>query len=64
MIENELGYMVKSNLRRWTKTTVDCYYNGMKCNICELPEDLKEQCRLKPIVLELVKKFGKPHKEI
>lgn len=60
MPENELGYVNKSNLRRWTNQAKDCYLNGLDCSICTLDKDLKARCRMKPVVLELVKKFGKP----
>lgn len=60
---NELGIALEGNLRAWTKTTEECYYNGLMCSKCTMADDLKMQCKLKPVVLELVKKFGRPHKE-
>ena len=59
-----LGYVLSTNLRRWTRQSVDCYYNGLQCKFCTLPDDIKAQCKMKPVVLALVKKFGKPKREI
>ena len=63
LVYNDLGHCYKTVLRRWTKASVDCYHNALVCNKCPLPDDIKKQCKMKPVVLELVKKFGKPHKE-
>lgn len=65
-IYNALGKVAETNLRRWTKTTKECYKNGMNCNICTIPDDFKKKCRrnIKPCVLELVKKFGAPENDI
>ena len=61
---NDLGFCKGSNIRRWTKQAAECFLNGMICTKCTIPEDLKEGCRMKACVLELVKKFGKPNEEL
>lgn len=61
---NDLGCVTEQNIRRWTKQAIECFKNGMVCAKCNIPEDLKEGCKMKPCVLELVKKFGKPDEEL
>ena len=46
-----LGYVLSTSLRRWTRQSVDCYYNGLQCKFCALPDDIKAQCKMKPVVL-------------
>lgn len=61
MFVNALGCVNSpETLRSWTKASKECYRNGCMCFKCSLPEDLKPRCKMKPVVLELVKKFGKP----
>lgn len=60
---NDLGFTLKSCAVRWTKSAAECYYNGLRCSMCPIADDLKTQCKMKPVVLELVKKYGKPHKK-
>lgn len=60
---NDLGYAPLRNIRYWTKQAKECYFNGLNCSICDLAKDLKKKCHMKPCVIELVKKFGKPKKE-
>lgn len=57
---NDLGHVLDTNIERWTESAYECYLNGLNCKICTIPNDLKENCRMKPCVLELVKKFGVP----
>jgi len=64
MVMNELGYCYKSLVVRWTKSAAECYYNGLRCSMCPIAGDLKAQCHMKPVVLELVKKYGKPRKGV
>lgn len=46
---------------RWTKTAIECYKIGANCSKCkEVPEDLKTKCRMKKVILFLVRKYGKP----
>ena len=64
MTVNELGIVLDSCAIRWTTTAKECYKNGLKCLDCKaLPDDIKAYCKMKPVVLELVRKYGKPHKE-
>ena len=49
--------------RYWTNQATECYKNGLQCSKCELPEDIKAKCRMKGVVLDLVMKYGRPHKE-
>lgn len=56
-------YMPSEVSKTWTKQAIECYRNKLMCNICTLPEDIKTQCRMKGVVLDLVMKYGKPHKE-
>lgn len=65
MASNDLGIALKNCTMRWTKTAAECYKNGLQCKICQsMPEDLKHLCRMKPVVLELVRLYGKPKKGI
>ena len=57
---NELGNTLNNCVMRWTKAAAECYKNGLMCSKCFMPEDLKAQCKMKPVVLELVRKYGKP----
>lgn len=61
---NDLGIALKSLTIRWTKEAKACYDNGLRCSMCPIAEDIKLQCQMKPIVLELVRKFGKPKERI
>lgn len=62
MLHNELGQTTQG-LRCWTKSAIECYLNGLVCSKCTLPNDIKPRCKMKPCVLELVKKFGKPREK-
>lgn len=62
MPENALGCVLEGNTKKWTKQARECYFNGLNCPTCALAEDLKKNCHMKPCVIELVKKFGKPKK--
>lgn len=57
---NSLGYYTQANLRSWTESAIECYKNKLMCKFCTIPDDLKCRCKMKPYVLELFKKFGKP----
>ena len=57
---NALGRCHETSLDYWTKLAKECYQNGLVCNLCTLPSDIKKQCKMKPVVIELVKKLGKP----
>jgi hypothetical protein len=58
---NILGTFRKSDLT-WTKTAKECYLIGCRCDQCNLPRLLESEgkCRMKPVVLELVRRYGKP----
>ena len=53
-------YMPSEVSKNWTKQAIECYKNKMMCFKCLLPEDIKAQCRMKGVVLDLVMKYGKP----
>lgn len=57
---NELGHV--GPIRQWTKDTIFCYERGCICSNCPIQQILYSKCRLKPTVLALVTKFGKPEK--
>ena len=46
--------------RRWTQSAVECYAIGCNCSKCYLKEIMKNHCRMKGAVLELVRQFGVP----
>lgn len=52
------------SLKRWTISARDCYFRGCVCLGCPTYKILETKCRMKQTVLELVRKFGKPEKEI
>ncbi len=50
-------------LKHWSRQAKACYFNGCMCSRCLIPKNcktLKGKCRIKNVVLELVKKFGAP----
>lgn len=51
----------KGVYNRWTESAKLCYYNGCCCTKCNIvPKDFKDKCRMKSVVIELVKHLGKP----
>lgn len=51
----------KTNLRRWTDLTKECYRRYCQCEGCEIiPQQYKSKCCAKAYVPELLLKFGKP----
>ena len=56
-------YMPEEVSRQWTRASRECYNNSLMCFRFSLPEDIKAQCRMKGVVLDLVMKYEKPHKE-
>ena len=51
----------KKVYQRWTKSAIECYQNGCQCNKCILvPADFRNKCKMKLVVIELVKTLGKP----
>ena len=50
--------------KNWTPTAIDCYSIGCSCSKCNLYKIYFEnnifQCQMKQIVIELVRKYGKP----
>lgn len=46
--------------RRWTRSAVECYEIGCMCSRCYLPLIMETPCQMKIVVMELVRKFGKP----
>lgn len=57
---NPLGIVLESNIKHWTKQSIECYQNGLNCKKCTLSSDIKPKCKMKPIVIELVKVHGVP----
>ena len=54
----------ETTTKQWTPTAVDCYLLGCTCSKCFLYQiyflDSGIKCRMKDVVIELVRKFGKP----
>lgn len=48
--------------KKWTQSAIDCYFLGCVCHKCSVYEILGKRCKMKYVVLELVKKFGKPQR--
>lgn len=48
-----------TNLRRWTKTSIECLNNHCICDNCYLSKIIKN-CHMKNNVLALYSKLGKP----
>lgn len=46
--------------QRWTQSAVECYLIGCTCSKCYLYPILKNKCKMKQSVIELVRQFGKP----
>ena len=63
-MNNILRYVPKSLIRNWTYEAKECYLRGCNCNKCfvikYLSSSNKDKCKMKAVVLQLVKKFGKP----
>ncbi|MBQ4114509.1 hypothetical protein IJD34_03805 [bacterium] len=56
---NENDYKTTKQ-RRWTQSAVECYLIGCTCSKCYLYPILKDKCKMKNAVIELVRQFGKP----
>ena len=51
----------KQVYQRWSKSAIECYRSGCRCSKCILvPADFRNKCRMKFVVIELVKHLGKP----
>ena len=54
----------KTIAQNWTPTAIDCYLLGCSCYKCNLYKiyflENRYQCKMKDVVLELVRKFGVP----
>ena len=46
----------------WTNSAVDCYNRGCNCRGCIIREVIGNECKMKMVVLSLVRQFGKPTK--
>lgn len=57
----------KTVVGKWTRGALDCYYIGCTCARCNLYKiyfkETKSVCKMKKIVLELVKRFGIPEEK-
>ena len=47
-------------VRRWTLTAAECYFNKCNCKTCPLPYILETKCLMKFTVIKLVREFGIP----
>ena len=51
-------------LLHWTPAAIQCYKSRCKCSSCDIIKGLctitPENCNMKAVVLQLVKKFGRP----
>lgn len=51
----------KTNLRRWTDLTKECYKRNCQCEGCDvIPKQYQQKCCAKVYVPELLEKFGEP----
>lgn len=48
---------------KWTSAAIDCFKIGCNCKKCSISEIMQTRCKMKEIVLELVKKYGAPKTE-
>ena len=55
--------MNKSVFVRWTKSAIECFSIGCQCTKCKLRKTLETNCRMKSVVLELVRIHGRPKKD-
>jgi len=50
--------------KNWTPAAKDCYFIGCNCSNCNIYKiyfsENNFKCRMKEIVIELVRKYGKP----
>lgn len=47
----------------WTDSAIFCYNRGCRCNGCYVKDIVETKCRMKSIVMELVRKYGVPAPE-
>lgn len=51
--------------KNWTQTAEDCYLIGCNCSRCNIYKiyfsENKFRCKMKEIVIELVRRYGKPN---
>ena len=50
--------------RKWTEAAIDCYNRGCNCTGCNQLKFMDSACHMKKAVFELVRKFGKPPKNV
>lgn len=57
-------YLYRYDIRRWTKSAMDCYIRGCVCEGCPINENYCKTdgwiCKMKTAVLATVQKFGIP----
>ena len=50
--------------KNWTPTAIDCYSIGCNCSRCGIYKiyfkNSRYKCKMKDVVIELVRRFGKP----
>lgn len=63
---NAKGVFYSRNTEYWTRTSAECFERKMVCDGCFYNETYfkhtKEKCKMKAVVLELYRKYGKPPK--
>lgn len=52
------------NLDRWTLSAIECYFEKSDCTKCPIAKMLETPCYMHLTVKLLLKKFGKPSKEL
>lgn len=49
----------------WTPTAIECYELGCNCSVCSINKiyfvGSSYRCKMKEVVIELVRKFGAPN---
>ena len=62
IIKNNIG-VARIGKLKWSNTAKECYAIGCQCKKCTLPKRIESdfKCGMKPVVLELVKKYGVPN---
>jgi len=51
---------MKETYNQWTETAIDCYKRHCICSGCLLKEVLGDKCRMKQVVIQLVRDLGLP----
>ena len=47
--------------RDWSVSAIECYRIGGTCSKCDImPEDMKKKCKLRFVIVDLVRRLGAP----